>query len=235
MTAINKQADLTAGAPGEASSLASPAGAGASTDGSAVATEVARAFIFSARWVERDSVTPAAQVEAGILLIARTWNESIPVGRVRILTTPRMIEVIAVLRVFTPDQVCDAIEFYGGQAWQRSTGKWKRYDNWMTVQVVTQWIEAEADAREAPARDADRRARMARQHHETAAAKRAESDSQLARRARFKALPPEVKNKYLTEARKRLGAAGRCSEFMLTMSAITIMDETEEGGKDTDR
>ncbi len=238
MTATDRQLGQAVGAPGEGfdSPLAGAAGAGAPTAGPACHGEdasrsraVTKAYVFTRRWVDPRSVTPPADIEAAAERIARTWNDSIGRNRVRILTTPRMIEICAVLAVFTPDQVCAAIEFYGRQKWQRVSGKWKRFDNWMTVPVVTQWVEAEADAREDAAKRQQYSARVARQQRETAQAKRDEQDAQLARRKRFRSLPAARQKELKLLAQKRLGddgkPAGFFTNFVLEMAAITIMDE----------
>jgi len=113
-----------------------------------------------------EPVTPTAEVPDAIARIVETWNRMIP-RRVRRLTQYRYQAMRLLLREFTVDEVCDAIDWYSQQPWQRQQRAWKQFDNWMDAQVVTQWLE-DRDAQEERAEAAALRNRSSREHAEEA-------------------------------------------------------------------
>jgi hypothetical protein len=147
-----------------------------------------------------ESATPPGEVQAGMDRIIEAWNRCIPKGRVRIVALYRRYALRALLHTFTADQVIEAIQFYGMQAYQRQKGAWKTFDNFMCDQVVTTWIEAAEEAAEAAEAAEDRKRRAARQKADAA-------DAQAAEDAAWKAMTKEAVGALVEEVRRRMPAA----------------------------
>lgn len=123
---------------------------------------------------------------AGAQVIVTVWNEAVPRGRVRHWTRYRVQRVREVLQEYSVEQVCMAIRFYAAQPWQRQRGAWKAFDDWMTIEIVTHWLEAaeEHAERQDAARDRAASAEAARQ---------ADAASRREIEAAFDALPEDTR------------------------------------------
>jgi len=184
-----------------------------------------------------DSATPDADLIEGMRQIIATWNRCIPRNRVRAFAQHRYESLRGVLYAYTADEVCGAIEHYGAQTFQRQNNAWKRFDNWIAIDVVTLWVEDAAEHR-----DRVEAARLARRaadpavaglyrardaQAEAAAAAKAVTDARI---AAFRALPEPRRRELLAAAMKKIPAGLRDRERMVLMQAVVLMEEEHDDG-----
>lgn len=109
----------------------------------------------------QDFRTPPEQIPTAVEAIVAAWNRCVPARRVRVINQPRYLDLCALLTTFTAEEICQAVEFYGGQEWQRRRGAWKTFDRWIDISNVTRWVEDLAAHRERQEAADDRRRRAA--------------------------------------------------------------------------
>jgi len=182
-----------------------------------------------------DTGLTAQQLRQAINRIVETWNASIPRNRVRIVNQPRYIDLLGALRVFSPDEICTAIQWYGRQRWQRQRNAWSTFDRFIAEDRLTQWVESSMDrAEKAVAVDDRRRAAKAAGQ----AKARAVDDATEMRRRRgeaFDALPGPQKHKLLEDAKQILPRSLQRNAAQVRLRAIAIMQtiECQDAGKDS--
>ena len=147
-----------------------------------------------------DSLTPRAEIAAGIAAVVNAWNECIPRERVRVMSVGRVINVRCLLHRFTVEEVLRAIRCYGQAAWQRQHNAWKRFDNAMSESFVVDWLEEAMKADEVAEAVEDRKRRAAEEDAETR--RRADAENEA-----WKALTPAEVEALVAEAKAQLGAA----------------------------
>jgi len=142
----------------------------------------------------------SAVTERDVLAVVEAWNARIPRNKVRVVNQERYDQTRRVLATLGRETVEKALDHYARQSWQRVRGAWKRFDNWMTVEVVTQWYEQHEEARErAEAAQGPKDPRV-RKLQQDLARQAAERDRQRAIRRAFGALPPTEQHRLLSLA-----------------------------------
>jgi hypothetical protein len=183
------------------------------------------------RAVRLDELTcKPVEVRDVIARIVAAWNAAIPRNRVRILNQPRYYDLLGALRIFTADEICRAIEWYGKQAWQRARGAWCTFDAFLAEDRLTQWVEGamehdEKAAAAAAARQAAGQAGQAKLQAVDAIAER----RQLAAEA-FDALPPPRRYELLEAAKRMLTRGLQNNQGQVRLRAIALMAQQ---GKDS--
>jgi len=183
------------------------------------------------RSVRVDELTcKPGELVAAIEWIVAAWNANIPRNRVRIVNQPRYYDLLAALRIFTTDEICAAIEWYGKQAWQRQRGAWCTFDAFLAEDRLTQWVESSMEHGE--------RVVQVEQHKLAAqAAGRAtvQAVDEIAEKRRlqaeaFDALPPARRYKLLEDAKRVLPRGLQKNATQVRLRAIAMMAEQ---GKDS--
>ena len=108
-----------------------------------VLTDVERAYAFAPGVfaMRPGSVTSPKHVEDAVWAIVAAWNKAIPIRKIRKLTQTRFRECAHTLRVWRWREIIAGIEFYSRQKWQRQNRAWKPFENWIVLDVCTEWIE----------------------------------------------------------------------------------------------
>ena len=178
------------------------------------------------------SATSADELAEAIDRVVERWNASIPANRVRRINQPRYIDLRAALAEFTAAEICNAIEHYGASKWNRKNNAWMRFDNFIGLKRLTQWIEDAqnaADKAEAARLPADPRVAELQAQ---VAAKTAALSQAAADRKQFGGLAEDRRQELLLQASDELrqirGPAYQPSDFSLRQQAIVIMKRTDE-------
>jgi len=182
-----------------------------------------------------DTGLSAQQLHQAIDRIVTAWNGSIPRNRVRVVNQPRYIDLLGALRVFSPDEVCKAIEFYGRQRWQRQRNAWATFDRFIAEDRLTQWVESSMDRAEKAVAVDDRRrsAKAASQAKHKAAHDIAELRHH--QNEWFDAMDSTSKDKLLRQAKQALPPSLQRNAAQVRLRAIAIMQtiECHRSGKDS--
>jgi hypothetical protein len=155
-------------------------------------TEVRKAYVHTARADGLGGRTPPAEVEPSALSVVEAWNDHIPIGKVRVVTTLRFCDLRAALAVFSRDEIVAAIQWYSLCAWNRSRRAWKTFDHFVSLENLTPLVERAAEA-------AERAEAIAEQRAKTAGLSTVPSTEYSARRA-FDALPLDSRRQYVERA-----------------------------------
>ena len=168
-----------------------------------------------------EQATPDDRLVEAMRQIVAAWNRCIPVNKVRVLSQYRYYSLREILHWHTADEVCRAIEFYGRQRWQREHRAWKRFDDW--IDIVTQWIEAEAEDRE----KREQRQPPPKKVREALAGigDCPPEDSMAADLQAFNALPPTRRYELLAKAKAATTPGLRDHKKVVLMHAITLMKQ----------
>jgi len=170
-----------------------------------------------------DTGLSAPQLRQAIDRIVAAWNGSIPRNRVRVLNQPRYMDLLGALRVFSPDEICKAIDWYGRQQWQRQRNAWLTFDAFLQEDRLTQWVESSMEqAERAVAADDRRRSATAASQ----AKHKAVDDIGQRRRQQaeaFDALSPPSKYKLLEEAKRILPRSLQRNAAQVRLRAIALM------------
>jgi len=183
------------------------------------------------RAVRVDELTcKPGELRAAIERIVEVWNASIPRNRVRIVNQPRYYDLLAALRIFTTDEICAAIEWYGKQTWQRQRGAWSTFDAFLAEDRLTQWVESSMEHGEKVAQ-ADQHKRAA----QTASQAKEQAVDAVAEKRRlqaeaFDALRPYPRSRLLDDAKRALPRGLRNNTTQVRLRAIAMMAEQ---GKDS--
>jgi len=164
-----------------------------------------------------------AEIGGVIERIVGAWNAAIPRNHVRIVNQPRYMDLLGALRVFTPDEICQAIRWYGKQTWQRQKNAWCTFDAFLAEDRLTQWVEASMEHEE--------KAEMAQQRRQAATAAGQATDAVIDEAARrrasqladFDALPAPEKYRLLEEAKRALPRALQSNAAQVRLRAIAMM------------
>jgi len=170
-----------------------------------------------------DTGLSAPQLRQAIDRIVAAWNGSIPRNRVRVVNQPRYLDLLGALRVFSPDEICKAIDWYGRQQWQRQRNAWLTFDAFLQEDRLTQWVESSMEQAEkaVAANDRRRSAKAASQAKHKAA-----DDVGQRRRSQaeaFDALAPPGKYKLLEEAKRLLPGSLQRNAAQVRLRAIALM------------
>jgi len=189
-------------------------------------TDLRMAYHDFARAVRLDELTcQPGQVRDVIARIVAAWNAAIPRHHVRIVNQPRYYDLLGALRIFTADEICSAIQWYGKQLWQRTRGAWCTFDAFLAEDRLTQWVESSMEHAEKAALADDRR----RAAQAAGQAKVAAVDEVAERRARqvaaLDALPPPQRYKLLEEAKRGLPRSLQNNPAQVRLRAIALMNE----------
>ena len=162
--------------------------------------------------------------------IVAAWNAAIPRNRVRIVNQPRYMDLLGALRIFKVDEICQAIQWYGKQAWQRQKNAWCPFDAFIAEDRLTQWVES--------AMEHDEKAALAAEHRQAAKAAdqaNVQAVDAVAERRRlqaeaFDALRPYPRSLLLEDAKRVLPRGLRNNAAQVRLRAIAMMAEQ---GKDS--
>jgi hypothetical protein len=179
-----------------------------------------------ARAVRLDELTcKPGEVRDIIARIVAAWNAAIPRNRVRIVNQPRYYDLLGALRIFTADEICSAIDWYGKQLWQRTRGAWLTFDSFLAEDRLTQWVESSMEHAEKAALVNERR----QSAQASGQAKIQAVDEIAERRARqvaaLDALPPPQRYKLLEEAKRGLPRSLQNNPAQVRLRAIALMNE----------
>jgi len=195
-------------------------------------TDLRLAYHEIGRAVRVDELTcRPAEVRDAIERIIAAWNAAIPRNRVRIVNQPRYMDLLGALRVFTVDEICTAIEWYGKQTWQRQRNAWCTFDSFLAEDRLTQWVESAMEHAEKAAQAQAQKASAIAAGLDKAAA----VDEVAERRARqeewFDALPAAEKYGLLQEAKRALPRGLQANAAQVRLRAIAMM--AEQQGKES--
>ena len=194
-------------------------------------TDLRLAYHDFGRAVRLDELTcKPGEVRDVIARIVAAWNASIPRNRVRILNQPRYYDLLGALRIFTADEICRAIEWYGKQAWQRARGAWCTFDAFLAEDRLTQWVESSMEHAEKAALAADRRQAAEAAGQAKVAAIDEEAERRFHQSEWFDALAGPEKYKLLEEAKRALPRALQANSTQVRLRAIALMAQR---GKDS--
>ena len=155
--------------------------------------------------------------------IVTTWNAAIPRNRVRIVNQPRYMDLLGALRIFTVDEICKAVEWYGRQAWQRQRNAWCTFDAFLAEDRLTQWVESAMEHDEkAAAADAARQAAGAADQAKVQTVD-AVAEKRRVQCEAFDALPAPDKYKRLQEAKAALPRGLQNNAGQVRLRAIAMM------------
>lgn len=168
-----------------------------------------------------ERVTPDKDVPEAMRRIVATWNARMQRGRVREINHPRYIELRDDLAHHTADEICGAIDWYGAQKWNCTTGKWMTFDHFIQAGNLTAKIEAAAECRESVARKATEKAARIETLRKEVDAKMARDRRESARRKAFDALAGPTKYSYLQRA-KADAMNRRLPDVMMTGKLLTL-------------
>lgn len=189
-------------------------------------TDLRLAYHDFGRAVRLDELTcKPGEVRDVITRIVAAWNAAIPRNRVRIINQPRYYDLLGALRIFTADEICRAIEWYGKQAWQRARGAWCTFDAFLDEGKLTQWVESSMEHAEKAALAAERRqtAQAAGQAKDCVIDEIAERRFHQAEW--FDAMPGPEKYRLLEEAKRALPRALQQNAAQVRLRAIAMMAE----------
>ena len=189
-------------------------------------TDLRLAYHDFARAVRLDELTcKPGEVRDVIARIVAAWNAAIPRNRVRIVNQPRYYDLLGALRIFTADEICSAIDWYGKQLWQRTRGAWLTFDSFLAEDRLTQWVESSMEHAEKAALVNERR----QSAQASGQAKIQAVDEIAERRARqvaaLDALPPPQRYKLLEEAKRGLPRSLQNNPAQVRLRAIALMNE----------
>jgi len=189
-------------------------------------TDLRMAYHDFARAVRLDELTcKPGEVRDIIARIVAAWNAAIPRNRVRIVNQPRYYDLLGALRIFTADEICSAIDWYGKQLWQRTRGAWLTFDSFLAEDRLTQWVESSMEHAEKAALVNERR----QSAQASGQAKIQAVDEIAERRARqvaaLDALPPPQRYKLLEEAKRGLPRSLQNNPAQVRLRAIALMNE----------
>ena len=189
-------------------------------------TDLRLAYHDFARAVRLDELTcKPGEVRDIIARIVAAWNAAIPRNRVRIVNQPRYYDLLGALRIFTADEICSAIDWYGKQLWQRTRGAWLTFDSFLAEDRLTQWVESSMEHAEKAALVNERR----QSAQASGQAKIQAVDEIAERRARqvaaLDALPPPQRYKLLEEAKRGLPRSLQNNPAQVRLRAIALMNE----------
>jgi len=182
-----------------------------------------------------DTRLTGEQLRDAITRIVETWNASIPRNRVRIVNQPRYLDLMAALRVCTPDEICAAIKWYGQQAWQRQRNAWLTFDAFLQEDRLTQWVESNIEHGEKAAEAAQKRSAIQQAGEARHKATNDAADVRTRQVAAFDALSPPAKHKLLTQAKAALPRPLQRNTTQVRLRAIAMMNDRrhQPTGKDS--
>jgi hypothetical protein len=178
-----------------------------------------------------DSATPAAEMTAAVMACVAAWNAAMPARRVRVVTQTRYLAAVRTLSVYTAGEVCSAIAWYAGRAWNRRNNAWRHFEDWVDVDNLTRAVERIEDERADAAR---RAAGPAPAGDECEAEKRRLAAGQqqaiAAVRARWEALSDAERADRMSRARAAMAEAGMAASLINDHAAAQrAMAEMERG------
>jgi hypothetical protein len=189
-------------------------------------TDLRLAYHEIGRAVRLDELTcRPGELRGAIERIISAWNEAIPRNRVRIVNQPRYMDLLGALRVFTPDEICQAVHWYGKQTWQRTRNAWCTFDSFLAEDRLTQWVESSMEH--------DERAALAQQHRaaaQTAGQAKARAVDAVAERRQaqaeaFDAVPGPQRYRLLEQAKRLLPRVLQNNAAQVRLRAIAMMAE----------
>jgi hypothetical protein len=179
-----------------------------------------------ARAVRLDELTcKPGEVRDVIARIVSAWNAAIPRNRVRIVNQPRYYDLLGALRIFTAEEICAAIEWYGKQVWQRTRGAWCTFDAFLDEGKLTQWVESSMEHAEKAAQVAERSQAAQAAGQAKAVAVDEVAERRVRQAAAFDALPPTQRYKLLEDAKRALPRTLQNNIAQVRLRAMALMIE----------
>ena len=170
-----------------------------------------------------DAKCAPGELQDAIGRIVNAWNTAIPRNHVRIVNQPRYIDLLAALRICTPEEICRAIAWYGCQTWQRQRNAWSTFDAFIAEDRLTQWVESSLEHAEHIAAAGVRRQAVQTTEDDKRKAIRPANERRRLQAEAFEALPPPRRYKLLEDAKKLLPPCLQRNAGQVRIRAIALL------------